>query len=733
MLKPFRNALMGLLALSLLPSIARADVKLPAIFSSHGVLQREMPIPVWGWADPGEEVKVQLGDQAAVSAKAGADGKWQVKLAATPAGGPFALKVSGKNEVVLDDILIGEVWLCSGQSNMEMAVGGSQNFEQEKADAANFPMIRHFKVAKDPQPLPVDDCKGAWAVCTPETVGGFTAAGYFMAKTLEPELKVPIGLLNSSWGGTKIEPWVAPEGFAMVPSLSDVHQRVLQAMPSNPAYKELFTSYLSDWAAWAKTAKEAQAEDGFVAAAPAFPGGLRPLTESSSPQQQPTTLYNGMLYPVIPYAIRGAIWYQGESNHHDGMLYADKTKAMVQGWRQLWGEGDFPFFAVQIAPYRYGTEPGYYMPEFWEAQAAAARELPNSGLAITTDVAMLDNIHPVNKQAVGRRLALLALAKVYGQQNLVYTGPTFKELKLEGDNLRVVFDNVGGGLVARDGKPLDWFEIIGPETAWLKANAKVDGNSVVLSLPECKSPQAVRFAWDKLAEPNLMNQEGLPAWPFRAGEVPTHDNLVLKVDEAKDYELVYDLDLSKLGREIKYEVDNSARITKPFDRIAYFLELQKPDGPEQYAYVSMDAFTDDVTKIGVPAVAAKAKFQQLVNNLTVLSNVEGIQTGTGLKGNIEFWPDNYGGGNNSKVPNASNSLFDWGDSPSAPTDGYGCMQVHNYAAKQVIFVINNWKAGQGGELGIGNNTGGPNPDYTFMHNNSQYKTKRLRVLVHVKQ
>jgi sialate O-acetylesterase len=708
-------------------SVLQAEVRLPHILGSHMVLQRDIAIPVWGWAGQGEQVKVQLGDKPAVTATPGADGKWVARLPAQPAGGPFKLTISGQNEIVLDDVLIGEVWLCSGQSNMEFTLASANNGPVEIA-AANYPQIRHIKVPRLPNGYPAPDFEGAWQVCTPEVAGSFTAAGYFFARDLLKELKVPIGLINSSWGGTSIDPWTPPEGFGMVPSLAPIYQQVMLTDPRSESYKQTLGDYLAALDAWMKTAREALSAQKPLEPAPAYPAGLKPLVGPGGA----STLYHGMIYPLLPCAIRGALWYQGEANHREGMRYRDKMEALIGGWRKLFGVGDFPFYYVQIAPYVYGNEDPFILPTFWEAQAAA-QAIPNTGMVVIHDIGNLTNIHPTNKQDVGKRLALWALAKTYGRQDLVYTGPTFKALALEGDKLRVTFDHVGSGLTTRDGKAPDLFEIIGKDTDFVPAQAAIEGNAVVLSAPGVKEPVAMRFAWHRDASPNLMNKEGLPAGAFRAGDVPVRDLLTLNVGEAKDYQLVYALDLAKAGKEIKYDLDNRPQIIGAFDRIAYFLELQAAGGPVQWVYCSMDAFTDDLGKIGVPALAAKAKFQQKVTNLNVVSNVEGIVTGSGLKGGcIEFWPNNYGPPNAAGIPGASNEVWDFGDQPSGVDDGYGSMQVGNFEANQTIFAFNHWVNGASADLGIGNSTG-QNPDWTFAGNGGSYAVKKLRVLVRTKR
>ena len=691
------------------------------------VLQRDMPLPVWGWAAPDEGVTVTLGDRSPVSTTADKEGKWRVDLPEIATGGPLTLTVSGTNKVVLEDILVGEVWLCSGQSNMQWTVSNSLNPKDEIA-AADYPAIRHLAIPRRPASQPADDVTAEWKVCNPATAGGFTACGYFMGRELHKELGVPIGLINSSWGGTRIEPWVPPRGFAAVPACKDIHNRVVLTDPHSQPYKTRLNEYLAEVDAWLGEAKTALAQKEVIHPSPVYPKELVPLIG----HQDPSTLYNGMVHALVPLAIRGAIWYQGESNHGEGMFYTEKMKALIGGWRDVWGQGEFPFYYVQIAPYVYGSEPSGVLPAFWEAQAAAL-SIPKTGMVIPSDIGNTKDIHPRNKQEVGRRLALLALANDYRRTELVCSGPAFKTMAIEGSKLRIRFDSVGTGLASRDGKPLTWFEIIGKETDFVKANAVIDGlDSVVLSAPDVKAPAAMRFAWHKTAEPNLMNKEGLPAGAFRAGEVPDRDWLKIRVDEAKQYTLVYTLDLAKLGVEVSYDTDNTKQVTGPFDRVAYFLELQKDSGATDYVYVSMAAFTDDVTKIGVPAYGAGINFQTKVTDMNVISNVQGIVTGTGLTGgNIEFWPHNYGPPNTGKVPNASAGIWDFGDQFSAPENGYGSMQVHNHEAKQTIFALNHWKTGPNADLGIGNSTG-KTRDWTFVANAKTYPVKRLRAFVRLK-
>lgn len=468
------NAVVAAISLAGACNVAMADVKLPKVIASHMVLQQKMPITIWGTADAGEDVTVSIGDNKA-STKAGDDGKWSVKLKEMTAGGPHEVVVKGKNEIKLSDVLIGEVWVASGQSNMEWPVSASDNPQQEIANAKH-PNIRLFHVRKVPSVLPAAEVvlDREWSACSPETIGNFSAVAYFFGREIQKDLNVPVGLINTSWGGTAIEPWTTIGGFESVDSLKPIAENV----------------------------KKQQANPNGVNA---NPGG-------------PTHLYNGMVYPLVPFGIRGALWYQGESNRGQGVAYEQRMHALINGWRSVWNQGDFPFLYVQIAPYKYVkppmTDPNHLLPQLWEAQTKVLA-MKNTGMAVTTDITNLDDIHPRNKQDVGKRLALWALAKTYGKPNIVYSGPLYKSMKVEGNKIRIEFDHVGGGLKSRDGKDLSWFTIAGKDGDFVDAKAVIDGPTVVVSSDAIAEPAAVRFGWNEIAEPNLMNAEGLPAGPFR--------------------------------------------------------------------------------------------------------------------------------------------------------------------------------------------------------------------------
>jgi len=724
---PWRAAALAL-SLALLPA-AQAELKLPNVIADHMVLQQQQANPIWGWDNPGTKITVTFAGKS-YDTTAGEDGKWQVSLDPQPANAAAqTLTVAGTTTREVQDVLIGEVWLCSGQSNMEMGIGMAANGADEIAHAGH-PEIRLLMVPNRWTPEPQTNMDGNWKVCSPKTVAeggwnGFSAAAYYFGRELHAKLGVPVGLIEPDWGGTRIESWTPPEGFAAEPALKHDYELVELGNAHTAVHQQRLALFLGQTAEWLEAARTALTNQTLVPQMPAYPSELLPPHDL----QNATALYNGMVFPVHPFGIRGAIWYQGEANLGEGMLYDTRMKALVGGWRQVWNEGAFPFYFVQIAPFNYGDHP-QAEPELWEAQAAAAREIPNCGMAVINDIGNLTNIHPTNKQEVGRRLALLALAQTYGQTNLVYSGPTFKDLALEAGKLRVNFDHADG-LASRDGKPLTNFEIIdATDGGFVKADAQIEGSSVVLSAPGVEHPVAMRFAWNQLAEPNLINAAGLPTSAFRAGTLPAHDFLKNHVPEAQGYQLVYDLDLNQLGADIHWQVDNRSQIHGAFDRVAYCLELGDANGACHAVYVSMDAFTDSPDKIGVPTFQSGAHFQQNVTNLTVISDVKGIVTGTHLAGgNIEFWPNNYGPENSAKVPNASSSTFDFGDQPNDPADGYGSMQVHNHDARQTLFAINHWREGSHADIGIGNAPTG-NPDWTFAGNAGSYQTKRLRILVH---
>jgi sialate O-acetylesterase len=508
---------LAVLSLAGLAATLSAQVRLPAVIGGHMIVQQDKPVAVWGWAGKNEPVTVVFNGQEKKTVAA-ADGTWRVVFDPLKAGGaPLEMTVRGAKspEIVVRDILVGEVWLCSGQSNMEMSFTWMQNPAPEVMRADN-PNMRLFLVPKRTADRPKDDVVAKWEPCSPETVRQFSAVGYYFGLELHKRLGVPVGLIESAWGGTDIEPWTPPVGFAAVPEVKPLLEK--QAA-SYAEYKNALAKALPAWETWVRESRKALAAKSTL---PLEPMPDLPSNPYDDPQA-PTTLYNGMIHALTPFAIRGAIWYQGENNRNDGLFYEKKMDALIQGWRSAWKLGDFPFYYVQLAPYSYGYNretPAGEIPDFlrlpylWEAQVNAMR-IPNTGMAVITDITNLNDIHPANKKDVGYRLSLWARAITYGEKTLVYSGPLYRSMTVDGNLIRLAFDHVGGGLVTNDDQPLKWFEIAGEDRTFYKAEAEIAGDTVVVWSPRVAAPEAVRFGWNQLAVPNLANKEGLPASPFR--------------------------------------------------------------------------------------------------------------------------------------------------------------------------------------------------------------------------
>jgi sialate O-acetylesterase len=441
---------------------ALADVRLPKIFGDHMVLQQGMQNAFWGTADAGEQVTVTIGDMKAV-AMADADGRWLVRIAAPPVGGPYALSVTGKNSITLKDVLCGEVWICSGQSNMQWPVQRANDGPNE-INAANHPKLRLFQVDRRIAEAPQSDCEGEWLVCSPQTIAGFSAVGYFFGRELQKNLDVPVGLVQVAWGGTIAEAWMSRESLAGVEEFKPIVDRAAKFSARQP--------------------------------------------------NQASNLYDGMLAPVIPLSMRGVIWYQGESNVSRAEQYAKLFPALIADWRRAWGQGDFPFLFVQLAPYRYGPKDPAECAELREAQLKTLLAVKNTGMVVTTDIGNVKDIHPRNKQEVGRRLALWALGTTYAKE-VVYSGPLYDSLTIEDNKIRIKFKHTAGGLVAKDNAALTQFTIAGEDQKFMPAVATIDGETLLVSSDAVAKPVAVRFGWRDDAEPNLLNQANLPASPFR--------------------------------------------------------------------------------------------------------------------------------------------------------------------------------------------------------------------------
>lgn len=520
-LRPF-HATLALVA----PFATLHAVELPNIFSSHMVLQRDVPAPVWGKAAPKASVTVTFAGQSK-TATAGEDGKWMVKLDPLKANAtPQTMTVAeGASMVKFDDVLVGDNWLCSGQSNMEWDLNSSANSQQERDDVVNYPGIRFFRAAEHlSTPAPLDNAPGTWNVMTPDSVRPLTAVGYFFARKVHQEIKIPVGIIQSAWGGSPIEPWTTPAGFRMVPELAEYSRRIDLFDPATPAGREMQVDFVKKISDWLPLAKEAAAAGKL----------MPPMPEKPKPDNS-CGMYNGMIAPLVPYAIKGALWYQGEANGGEGISYFHKKQALIGGWRKAFGVGDFPFYFVQLANFQ-NPNPNPEGGDGWAKVREAQRkslEIPNTGMAVAIDLADEGNpgdIHPKNKQDVGARLAQWALHQTYGKKNLVPSGPLFKSAKADGNKLVVSFDWTGGGLIVGQKKGLDpvkeipggilkGFAIAGADKKWVWANATIDGKNVVLSHNDVPNPVAVRYAFSmNPAQANLYNKEGLPASPFRSDD-----------------------------------------------------------------------------------------------------------------------------------------------------------------------------------------------------------------------
>jgi sialate O-acetylesterase len=516
----YRGSLILAIAFALLLVFSRslvADVRLPAIFTDNAVLQRDIPVPVWGWADQGEQVTVKIGDQTKTAVPDAKTGKWTVKLDPLSVGDPQTITVSGKNTITLKNVLVGEVWICSGQSNMQMAVKGTRRAEEEIA-AANFPKIRLVSVPTRGCPKPQDDFNGRWVECSPQTVGGFSAAGYFFGRELFKTLNVPIGLIHCSYGGSSCESWVNRSVLDADPSFKPMLERYDRELASY-SQESAKAKYEKQMADWKKAVAKAKAAGKEVPKPPRGP------SDPHTNNQSPANLYNGMLHPVLPYGIRGAIWYQGETNAGRAYQYRTLFPTLIKSWRAEWQQGEFPFYFVQLANYM-ATKPepsDSAWAELREAQSLTLK-VPATGQAVIIDIGEARDIHPKNKQDVGKRLALWALAKTYGKE-MVYSGPVYKSQEIQGDKVVLTFDSIGGGLVAKEGDQLKdaalkGFAIAGSDKKFVWADARIEGDKILVSSSKVKSPVAVRYAWADNPECNLYNRADLPASPFRTDDWP---------------------------------------------------------------------------------------------------------------------------------------------------------------------------------------------------------------------
>ncbi|MBW7892842.1 MAG: sialate O-acetylesterase [Chitinophagaceae bacterium] len=450
-----------------------AEIKLPSIFGDHMVLQQKTEASVWGKATAGKVVKLTTSwNRKSYSAIADHNGKWLIKVATPSAGGPYSITISDGKAMTLNDVLIGEVWICSGQSNMQMTMKGYNNEpvigSNEAIAASTNNNIRLYTVERDKSLLPAEDFRGEWLECLPGNVADFSAVAYFFGKMIQHSLKVPVGLICSSYGGTRIEPWISEDGFNEYD--------------------------------WIKMPEKSSKDDYSI--------------------QTPTVLFNAMIAPMVGFAFRGCLWYQGESNWKEPERYEKLMQGMVKNWRKQWSIGDFPFYYVQIAPFGYVSPfeqdplPAPLSALLREAQLKASAAIPNSGMVSLLDIGEKRSIHPPRKKEVGERLAFLALAKTYGFKGVEYSGPVLKDMIIEGQAVKLTFDHAEKGLTTF-GKELENFSIAGENKRFFPAKAYITGKGITLLAPQVEKPVAVRYAFDDFVTGTLYNTNGLPASSFR--------------------------------------------------------------------------------------------------------------------------------------------------------------------------------------------------------------------------
>lgn len=477
----------------------QAEVKLPAIMGDHMLLQRDAPVRIFGSAAPGETVTVSFRGQ---TAKTAADelGRWEAWLQPMAPAPAATLTVQGTNTLQVQDVLVGDVWVGSGQSNMQWAVQQSNNAEKEIA-AATYPEIRLFYVPRKTAATPAEDVEAKWVVCSPETAKGFSAVLYYFGRQLHQDLKVPMGLIHTSWGGTPIAAWISGPSLSANTRLTPFQTFWAEQIARFPDNQTRYEANVKKW--------EANGKAGNRPAAPMGPGH----------PHEPSSLFNAMVAPIVKYTIKGALWYQGETEagRAQGHIYGEALTTLVQDWRKAFGQGDFPFFWVQLANFGNAQKNGHWM-RVQEGQMKALA-LRGTGMAVINDIGEDKDIHPKNKQDVGKRLALAAHHVAYGGTGKVWSSPLFKQATREGAAMRIWFQHAGSGLRSRDGGPVKGFQIAGADGNFVAAEARVEGSTVLVSSPQVQSPRAVRYAWDyNPADANLINSEGLPASLFRSEE-----------------------------------------------------------------------------------------------------------------------------------------------------------------------------------------------------------------------
>ncbi len=503
-------------------SYARDSLRLPAIFSDKMVLQQQSTIPIWGWAQPGEKVRIKSGWQFfSKSICADENGRWQTQLKTPKAGGSYQISIkTNTRSVILDSVLIGEVWLCAGQSNMEMSLKKTENVEEEIV-CAHLPQIRLFKVAHKIAHEIQSDCRGEWQCCTPETAADFSAISYYFGKEIHQNLNVPVGLIQVAWGGVPVEVFMREDFLRQNPDYNNLFAKWETWRSWSKENPLEYDSLLTIWQAWEKQAKFAQANSLSEPAKPELP---EPMYNLVRPHRETSVLYNGMLAPVVPFGINGIIWCQGTSNRDRAYQYRTLFPDLIRHWRQEWQQGEFPFYYVQNAPYEFKDLES--AAELREAQMLAMRTVHNTGMVVTTDAGDFLDIHPHNKKTPGIRLANWALANTYNVKNIPFSGPLYRSCRIAGKKVIVTFDYSGSGLIIK-GEAAGQFVIAGQDSVFHPAEVSVIGSYLEIYSNDVPQPVAARYNWFGEPKACLFNKEDLPASPFRTDDWPgvTHRKL----------------------------------------------------------------------------------------------------------------------------------------------------------------------------------------------------------------
>ncbi len=473
-----------------------------SLFSDNTVLQRDVRLPVWGAARPGETVTVSLAGSKS-QATTDVRGRWTATLPPQPAGGPFEMTIAGSNTIAIKNVLVGEVWVASGQSNMDMKLPSAEG-GPEAGRQAGDPSLRFFTMGLTLAEEPSRDVRGVWRVSTPQEAANWYAAAYFFARELRQTLGVPVGVVQAAQGWTPAEAWTSRKALLADPQLKIIVDRWDLWTAATPGAKQLYEKKMAEWEQAVQQAKATGKPEPPQPPAPA----------NADFMHRAASLYNGMIAPMTPYAIRGAIWYQGETNASRADQYRRLFPAMIRDWRAAWGQGDFPFLFVQIAPLDTG---GVDRAELRDAQREALA-VPNTAMVVTLDIGDPKDEHPKNKKEVGRRLALAAQKLAYGR-DVIFSGPLYRDMRLQGDAVRIRFDHANGGLVAKDGR-LAGFTIAGEDREFVLAEARIDGEEIVVSAKNVAAPKAVRYAWANYPQATLLNKAGLPASGFRTDNWP---------------------------------------------------------------------------------------------------------------------------------------------------------------------------------------------------------------------